>query len=122
MLWLFRGSAAAQVQVILVCLSTQMDVLAASLSDLFGPLGLKISACGGKLADSKRDRLARHFVEDWGRDPAYIARALPVIEQNWSAQSQKTLHPAFARLCRDNPDCRYAVTQADSNHPTLAAL
>lgn len=110
---LFRSYAASRVQVIPAFLSTPMDVLGASLFDLIGPLGLKIAAFGGTLDDTERDCLSRYFVEEWGLDPAYVARALPVIEQNSADHSLKSLTIDLARFCRSNPDCNYAAMQTD---------
>jgi len=110
---LFRTYSASRVQVIPAFLSTPMDVLGASLFDMIGPLGLKIAAFGGDLDDTERHCLARYFVNEWGLDPGYVARALPVVEQNSAAQSLKSLATELARFCRGNPDCNYAAMQTD---------
>jgi len=90
-----------------------MDVLGASLFDLIGPLGLKIAAYGGGLDAAERACLKRHFIEEWGLDPLYIDRALPVIEQNAAAQSLKSLAAGLARFSRDNPDCNATTMRTD---------
>lgn len=102
---LCRSYAQSRVQVVPTFINTPIDLLGASLFDLIGALALKLAEDGGGVDDTERNCLKDYFIEEWGLDPRYVERALPVIEENSAGQSLDDLALALAHFQRENPDC-----------------
>ncbi|MFN4128906.1 MAG: TerB family tellurite resistance protein [Paracoccaceae bacterium] len=110
---LYRTCSQSRVQVVPTFINTPIDLLGASLFDLIGALALKVAKEGGGVDDTERHALRAYFVEEWGLDPLYVERALPVIEENSAGQSLDDLAHAVAIYQRDNPDCNHDAMHRD---------
>jgi uncharacterized tellurite resistance protein B-like protein len=106
---LFRSYAGSRVHTIPAFINSPVDFLGANLFDMMAMLGLKVVEFGGPIDHAERASLKSYFVEEWGFDPAYVGKALPVIESNTAKASLRTIAKQLASFQRENPDCDYAA-------------
>ena len=110
---LFRSYSESRVDVIPKFINTPIDLLGAALLDLVGSLSMKVALMDGVIHDAERSAMKDHFVSDWGYDPAYVERALAVIEENAEKLSLAQMIDSFSAFARANPDCNFtAMRQA----------
>jgi uncharacterized tellurite resistance protein B-like protein len=110
---LFRSYSESRVEVIPKFINTPIDLLGAALLDLVGSLSVKIALMDGVIHDAERLAMKDHFISDWGYDPAYVERALAVIEENGEKLSLTQMVESFSAFARANPDCNFtAMRQA----------
>lgn len=110
---LFRSYSESRVEVIPKFINTPIDLLGAALLDLVGSLSIKIALMDGVIHDTERFAMKDHFVSDWGYDPAYVERALAVIEENAEKLSLAQMIESLSAFAQANPDCNFtAMRQA----------
>jgi len=86
-------------------INTPIDVLGVALIDLLGSLALRVAAIDGRI-DAAEERIIReHFVEDWGFDETYVARALDSLKEYANDTRVKQLAMDLAVFQSNNPDC-----------------
>jgi uncharacterized tellurite resistance protein B-like protein len=110
---LVQRRAGAFVETIPRFINTPIDLLGMQLFDLIGALALRVADIDGTVAPAERDAIKRHFVEEWGYDPAYVTRALEVLE---GAREQVRVQAIARTLCEfqtANPDCNAEAMQAE---------
>jgi tellurite resistance protein len=110
---LARNWTGACVDTIPKFLNTPIDLLAASLLDLVGALALRVAAMDGQIDEAERAAIERHFIRDWGLDPAYVTAALDLLAQSVEEGRVKDLARALASFQAENPDCNPAAMQAE---------
>lgn len=108
---LLRGYAGSKVETIPKFLNTKTDLLGAVLFDLMAGLAVHLARADGDLNADERAEMMRYFVEDWGFDAAYVARALDVLLED--AGPLETRAPIFAAFARANPDCNFSAMRAE---------
>lgn len=94
-------------------INTPIDLLGMQLFDLIGALALRIAAIDGAIAAEERASIERHFIDDWGFDARYVARALEVLGENVRENSLKAIAKALAEFQAANPDCNGAAMQEE---------
>lgn len=110
---LFRSYSGTRVEVIPKFINTPIDLLGASLFDLIGSLSVKVALMDGQLDAEERVVIRSHFVSEWGFDPAYVDRALAVIEENTEKQSLASMINSFSAFARANPDCNFTAMRQE---------
>lgn len=110
---LVRGKTGALVDTIPRFISTPIDLLGMQLLDLIGALALRVAAIDGRIAESERAAIERHFVEEWGYAPAYVAGALDVITVRADDIRIKEVARALSEFQVANPDCNAEAMQAE---------
>lgn len=104
---LFKNVAGGRVTVIPDFINTPMDVLAVGIFDLLAPLALKVALVDGYIHESERDCIKKHFVNDWGYNPAFVDHGLTLIESRISDYSIKEVAEYLAEFQKSNPDCNF---------------
>lgn len=104
---LLRRYEGSRVQKVPRFITTPLDLLGASLFDMIGALALMVAREAGQIDDTERSAIKDYFVQEWGFDPDYVARALPLIEAGLDAASIEGIARALADFKRENPDCNY---------------
>jgi hypothetical protein len=94
-------------------INTPLDLLGAGLFDMMGALVMRIAAIDGHIDEGERALIREHFVEGWGYDADYVARALPVIESGAHNIRVKQATHQLADYLEGNPDCNAAAMQKD---------
>ncbi len=97
---------AGPVEVIPCFINSPIDLLAASLFDVMAPLALKVAYADGAFHDAERELLYDYFI-DWGYDHGYIDVGLDYAEANLLDTNTEEVARVFARLCKDNRDCKF---------------
>lgn len=92
-------------------INTPLDSLGMDLFDLVGALALRVAAIDGAVAPQERDAICRHFVDDWGYDPAYVATALNILEATADDIRVKAVAQNLAQFQAANPDCNAQAMQ-----------
>ncbi|NKX28509.1 hypothetical protein HGE68_01255 [Rhodobacteraceae bacterium R_SAG6] len=110
---LYRGYEGARVKKVPAFINTPVDVLGAALFDLMGSLAIRVAREAEEVDDAERAAIADYFTAEWGLDPAYVAAALPVIEQSAEGRSVDEIAEALALYKRDNPDCNFDTLRAE---------
>ena len=109
----FSDKTGAFVDTIPKYINTPIDVLGAALIDLLGSLALRVAAIDGRIDPSERECILEHFVQDWGFDPTYSARALDALAPHADATRVKKLAQDLAQFQAANPDCNAPAMQAE---------
>ena len=110
---LIRRYAGSRVEVIPKSLNTPLNDLAATILHNLGALCLRVARMDGAITEGERSVITAHFVEDWGFDPAYVAKALPQIETATANTPLADLIADFADFARRNPDCNFPIMRED---------
>ena len=92
-------------------INTPLDALGMDLLDMIAALALRVAAIDGAVAPQERAAIQRHFVEDWGYNPAYVAAALNILEDTADDVRVKALAQTLAQFQAANPDCNAQVMQ-----------
>lgn len=110
---LYRGYEGTRVQKVPAFINTPIDVLGAALFDMMASLAIRVAREAEEVDDAERATIADYFIAEWGLDPAYIAAALPVIEQSAEGRSVDEIAEALAIYKRDNPDCNFDALKGE---------
>lgn len=110
---MLRGYERTRVHAIPAFINTPVDVLGLGLFDLMAGLALKLCEAGDGIDPKEREVIADVFVHEWGFDPTFVDRALPVVEQGVAGQTLEGLAETLARFHRDNPDCNALAMRHD---------
>ncbi len=110
---LVRKQTDAMVDTIPRFINTPIDLLGMELFDLIGALAVRVASIDGDVDPAEREAIARHFVEEWGYDPAYVAQALEVLIANTGDVPIKGIAKALAEFQAASPDCNGAAMQAE---------
>jgi hypothetical protein len=86
-------------------INTPVDVLGLGLFDLMAGLALKLCEEGDGIGSEEREIIADVFVSEWGFDPKFVQRALPLIEQAVAGRTLEDMAQALAQFHHVNPDC-----------------
>ena len=95
---LLRGYSGERVAVIPKALNSPVDLLGAALLDLMAGLAYAVAPSGSRA-------IFDYFSTDWGYDPAYLARALPLVAQGAARAEPAQIAQAFARFTAQSKDC-----------------
>lgn len=109
----FSDKTGAFVDTIPKYINTPIDVLGAALIDLLGSLALRVAAIDGRIDPTERECILDHFVQDWGFDATYAARALDSLAPHADATRVKALAYDLAQFEAANPDCNAPAMQAE---------
>jgi len=109
-----KDTIPTRVTVIPDFINTPMDVLALALFDLLAPLALKIADIDGHIADSERNLINDHFVNDWGYDAKFVSEGIAYTESKLAEFSIKEIAKTLAEFRKDNPDCNYKSMSNDT--------
>ncbi|WP_146287845.1 TerB family tellurite resistance protein [Gemmobacter aquaticus] len=110
---LLRRYEGSRVQKVPRFITTPLDLLGASLFDLIGALALMVAREAEQIDETERAAIRDYFVQEWGLDPDYVARALPLIEAGLDDASIEGIARALADFKRENPDCNYDAMTAE---------
>lgn len=110
---LYRGYEGTRVKKVPAFINTPIDVLGAALFDLMASLSIRVAREAEEVDDAERAAIADYFIADWGLDSAYVAAALPIIEQSAEGRSLDEIAEALAIYKRDNPDCNFDTLRAE---------
>jgi uncharacterized protein (DUF697 family)/GTP-binding protein EngB required for normal cell division len=110
---LYRGYEGTRVKKVPAFINTPIDVLGAALFDLMASLAIRVAREAEEVDDAERAAIADYFIADWGLDSAYVAAALPIIEQSAEGRSLDEIAEALAIYKRDNPDCNFDTLRAE---------
>jgi uncharacterized tellurite resistance protein B-like protein len=94
-------------------ISTPIDLLGMQLLDLIGALAIRVASTDGSIAAAERSAIERHFVEEWGYDREYVARALDVLIAGADETRVKAIAKALADFQAASPDCNAEAMQAE---------
>jgi uncharacterized tellurite resistance protein B-like protein len=109
----FSDKTGAFVDTIPKYINTPIDVLGAALIDFLGSLALRVAAIDGRIDPTERECILDHFVQDWGFDATYAARALDALAPHADATRVKALAQDLAQFEAANPDCNAPAMQAE---------
>lgn len=110
---LFRSYNGTRVDVIPKFINTPIDLLGASLLDLIGSLSIKVAFMDGKFTEDERDVVREHLIEDWGYSPAYVDKALALIEENINQIPLTKMVESFSSFAQANPDCNFSAMRQE---------
>jgi uncharacterized protein (DUF697 family) len=110
---LYRGYEGTRVKKVPAFINTPIDVLGAALFDLMASLAIRVARQAEEVDDAERAAIADYFIAEWGLDSAYVAAALPIIEQSAEGRSVDEIAEALAIYKRDNPDCNFDTLKAE---------
>ena len=113
--WLYRSYYGNRVDEIPRFLNTPIDVLGASFLDLVGSLAVKVAAIDGHIHKEERRVINEYFVDEWGYDADYTARALDLLEETTEDQRVSQMAATLAEFARTNPDCDFSKVQNGLN-------
>ena len=102
---LLREYERSRVHSIPAFINTPVDVLGLGLFDLMAGLALKLCEEGDGIGSEEREIIADVFVSEWGFDPKFVQRALPLIEQAVAGRTLADMAQALAQFHHVNPDC-----------------
>lgn len=94
-------------------INTPLDLLGTGLFEGMAPLALRVAEADGHVADSERETISAHLVQDWGYDPGYVAAALTAQEQRSDRARLSVLAAALATFQARNPDCNASAMQTE---------
>jgi uncharacterized membrane protein YebE (DUF533 family) len=94
-------------------INTPIDLLGMELFDLIGALALRVAAIDGVIEASERSAIERHFIDEWGFDADFVARAIEVLIANADRTPLKVIAKSLAEFQAANPDCNGAAMQAE---------
>lgn len=92
-------------------INTPLDSLGMALLDLIAALALRVAAIDGAVAAQEREAICRHFVDEWGYDPAYVAAAMDILEATADDFRIKAVAQSLAQFQVANPDCNAQAMQ-----------
>lgn len=92
-------------------INTPLNSLGMDLLDLIGALAMRVAAIDGAVAPQEREAICRHFVDEWGYDPAYVAAALDILEATADDIRVKAVAQTLAQFLAANPDCNAQAMQ-----------
>jgi len=92
-------------------INTPIDLLGMQLLDLVGALALRVGSIDGEVAPQERETICRHFVDDWGYAPAYVAAAVDILETTADGVRVKAVAQALAQFQAASPDCNAQAMQ-----------
>ncbi|ABK45809.1 hypothetical protein Mmc1_3322 [Magnetococcus marinus MC-1] len=72
-------------------INSPIDVLAASILNIFAPIALKLAHSDGNYRESERKVIQRYFINDWGFNRSYLVEALAEMEKNLDKYSYAVL-------------------------------
>lgn len=110
---MMRARSGAMVDTIPRFINTPLDVLGVALFDLMGALALRVAKVDGKVAPTERQAICDHFVDDWGFDEEYVAKALAVLEASADGSRMKAIAQQLAEFQAGNPDCNAVAMQKE---------
>jgi uncharacterized tellurite resistance protein B-like protein len=110
---LFRSYSGTRVDVIPKFINTPIDLLGASLLDLIGSLSIKVAMMDGKFTNDERAVIREHLIEDWGYSPAYVDKALSLIEENINQLPLSEMVQSFSSFVQANPDCNFLAMRQE---------
>lgn len=108
---LFRTYYGSRVDAIPRFLNSPVDVLGASFLDLVGSLAIKVASIDGRIDDRERKTIREYFVDEWGFDPEYAAKALDLLEEKTEDQRITEMATTLAEFARTSPDCDFTKIQ-----------
>jgi hypothetical protein len=94
-------------------INTPIDLLGMQLLDLIGALAVRVASIDGTIASTERSVIERHFVDEWGYDPEYTARALDVLIASADENRVKSIAKALADFQTASPDCNAEAMQSE---------
>ena len=94
-------------------INTPIDLLGFSLFGLIGGLSVRVVESKGCLDPHSRKVIMDHFCKDWGYDPAFVERALALLEAEREAGSITATAQALAGFQASNPDCNASAMQKE---------
>jgi uncharacterized tellurite resistance protein B-like protein len=110
---LVQGKQSAFVDTVPRFINTPIDLLGMQLFDLVGTLALRVAQIDGVIAPEERETIRRCFVDEWGYDPAYVAAALPILEETAAETRVKAIAGALAQFQAASPDCNGEAMQKE---------
>lgn len=110
---LYRGYEGTRVKKVPAFINTPIDVLGAAIFDLMASLAIRVAREAEEVDDAERAAIADYFISEWGLDSAYVAAALPIIEQSAEGRSVDEIAEALAIYKRNNPDCNFDTLKAE---------
>lgn len=94
-------------------INTPIDLLGMQLLDLIGALAVRVASIDGTIASTERSVIERHFVDEWGYDPEYTARALDVLIASADENRVKSIAKGLADFQTASPDCNAEAMQSE---------
>jgi uncharacterized tellurite resistance protein B-like protein len=110
---LVRGQTSDMVDTIPRFINTPIDLLGMQLFDLIGALAVRVASIDGTIASTERSVIERHFVDEWGYEPEYAARALDVLIASADENRVKSIAKALADFQTASPDCNAEAMQSE---------
>lgn len=110
---LFRRQVDGMVDIVPKFINTPIDLLGMQLFDLIGALAFRVAAIDGEVAASERRSIERHFVDEWGFDADYVARASEVLAVGAKDTRVKDIAKALSNFQTSSPDCNAEAMQAE---------
>ena|GEM_PF-685439 len=110
---LVRQRSGSLVDTIPRFINTPIDLLGMQLFDLVAALVLRVAKIDGAIAPVERAAIERHFVEEWGYNGAYVARALDVLSETADETRVKAVAKSLAEFHAASPDCNGEAMQAE---------
>ena len=110
---LVRSRTGNMVDTIPRFINTPIDLLGMQLFDLIGALAVRVASIDGSIAPTERAAIERHFVNEWGYSPDYVARALDVLVAGAGEARVKTIAKALADFQTASPDCNSEAMQSE---------
>lgn len=110
---LVRRQTADMVDTIPRFINTPVDLLGMELFDLIGALAFRVAAIDGVIDPTERSAIERHFIDEWGFDPAFVARASEVLIANVDQAPLKAMAKSLAEFQAANPDCNGEAMQSE---------
>lgn len=110
---LVRSRSGEMVDTIPRFINTPIDLLGMQLFDLIGGLAVRVALIDGSLAPAEREAIERHFIEEWGFDREYVAKALDLLVQGSDDTRVKAIAKALAVFQAASPDCNGEAMQTE---------
>lgn len=110
---LASGYASSRVASVPKFINTPIDLLGATLFDLIGGLALKVAAFSNGIDQTERKALLDYFSDEWGLSKDYMAKAIPIIENEIAGKSLKEMTRLLAEFQIDNSDCNPSFMKRD---------
>lgn len=110
---LVRSRTGDMVDTIPRFINTPIDLLGMQLFDLIGALAVRVASIDGSIAPAERSAVERHFIDEWGYDWEYVARALDVLIAGADEARVKMIAKAMADFQAASPDCNAEAMQGE---------
>lgn len=110
---LVRGRTGDMVDTIPRFINTPIDLLGMQLFDLIGALAVRVASIDGSIDPAERSAIERHFVDEWGYEPEYVARALDLLIAGADEARVKAIAKALADFQAASPDCNAEAMQSE---------